>query len=136
MAQPRFHLLRRLGTAIRLAARPGGPSMVQRLGALPRLARAVARGEYHGSSAGRLLLMVGALGWVVSPIDLLPEAVLGIAGLLDDAFVVSWLAATVVTETEAFLEWERGIAPERATPGTWGPSAAASPEPVPGHVVR
>ena len=28
-------------------------------------------------------------------------------GLVDDAFVVAWLAGTVLLETERFLEWER-----------------------------
>ena len=44
MASPRMTIIRNLVNALRLASRPGGPSMVERLTALPRLARAVARG--------------------------------------------------------------------------------------------
>lgn len=96
-----------LATAMRIATRPGGPSMVERAQAIPRLVRAVRSGEYTGTSAGRLLMIAGAAGYLVSPVDLLPEAVLGAFGLADDAVVGSWLAAQLVTETEDFLAWER-----------------------------
>ncbi|MCA0336623.1 MAG: DUF1232 domain-containing protein [Actinobacteria bacterium] len=128
MASPRMTIIRNLVNALRLASRPGGPSMVERLTALPRLARAVARGEYTGATTGRLLMMVGALGWLLSPIDLLPEAVLGVFGLVDDAMIASWLVAAVVTETEGFLGWERGIAAQE-------PAASPAATTVPGHVV-
>ncbi|CAN7476494.1 YkvA family protein [Knoellia sp. LjRoot47] len=116
-----------LATAIRIATRPGGPSMVERAQAVPRLVRAVRSGEYTGTSVGRLLMIAGAAGYLVSPVDLLPEALLGAFGLADDAVVGSWLAAQLVTETEAFLEWER-----RTGRGT-GHGAGA--DPVPGVVV-
>ncbi|KGN41775.1 YkvA family protein [Knoellia aerolata] len=96
-----------LATAVRIATRPGGPSMVERAQAMPRLVRAVRSGEYTGTSFGRLALMLGAAGYLVSPVDLLPEALLGAFGLADDAVVGSWLAAQLVTETEDFLAWER-----------------------------
>jgi hypothetical protein len=56
MANPRLSILTKLASALRLAMRPGGPSMAERLSSLPRLARAVARGQYTGSTTGRLLL--------------------------------------------------------------------------------
>ena len=96
-----------LATAVRIATRPGGPSMVERAQAVPRLVLAVRSGEYTGTSVGRLLMILGAAGYLVSPVDLLPEAVLGAFGLADDAVVGSWLAAQLVTETEEFLAWER-----------------------------
>ena len=36
--------------AVRLAVRPGGPSLGERAGALPRLVRATAKGDYRGTS--------------------------------------------------------------------------------------
>ena len=98
---------RSLATAVRIATRPGGPSMLERAQAMPRLVRAVRSGEYTGTSFGRLAMMLGAAGYLVSPVDLLPEALLGAFGLADDAVVGSWLAAQLVTETEEFLSWER-----------------------------
>ena len=78
--------------AVRLAARPGGPSIGERAGSVPRMVRATFSGQYTGVSKGRLLLMLAAAGYIVSPIDLIPEAVAPVLGLADDALVLSWLA--------------------------------------------
>ena len=147
--------------AVRMAVRPGGPSMGERAGAVPRMVRATFSGEYVGVSKGRLLLMLGAAGYLVSPLDLIPEAVLPIVGLADDALVLSWLATRLVEETEAFLDWEKGVlgTPAASTssgaaggtaggypggpaaPGSTGASTNGSSRPaaaqvVPGDVVR
>ncbi len=122
--------LKSLATAVRIASRPGGPSLVDRAQAVPRLVRAVRSGEYTGTSVGRLLMMLGAAGYLVSPVDLLPEGLLGAFGLADDAVVGSWLAAELVTETEAFLEWERTTGR-----GSGHGAGGAGGEAVPGEVV-
>lgn len=119
---------RSLATAVRIATRPGGPSMVDRAQAVPRLVSAVRSGEYTGTSVGRLLMILGAAGYLVSPVDLLPEGLLGAFGLADDAMVGSWLAAQLVTETEAFLEWERST-------GRGSGHGASTADAVPGVVV-
>lgn len=109
--------------AVRLAVRPGGPSLGERAGAMPRLIRATLSGQYTGVSKGRLALMVAATGYIISPIDLIPD-IIGLVGFADDAVVMSWLATRFVEETELFLEWERGqVAPTHA--GGPGASAAA-----------
>jgi uncharacterized membrane protein YkvA (DUF1232 family) len=113
--------------AVRMAVRPGGPSMGERAGAVPRMARATFSGEYVGVSKGRLMLMLGAAGYLVSPIDLIPEAVLPIIGLADDALVLSWLATRLVEETEAFLEWEKGIVGAPTGSAGAAPGGAAYP---------
>ncbi|MER7458294.1 YkvA family protein [Micromonospora sp. NPDC126480] len=82
----------------------GGPSLGKRLAALPRMIRATGRGEYDGGL--RLALMTAATAYIVSPVDLLPEIPLAIFGLADDAVMVTWLAGSVLAETERFLEWE------------------------------
>ncbi|MGC5330778.1 YkvA family protein [Micromonospora sp. CNZ303] len=82
----------------------GGPSLGARLGALPRMIRATTRGEYDGGL--RLALMTAATAYIVSPVDLIPEIPLAIFGLADDAVMVTWLAGSVLAETERFLEWE------------------------------
>jgi len=83
----------------------GGPSLGKRLAALPRMMRASARGEYDGG--WRVAMMAAATAYVVSPIDVIPEAFLLVVGLADDAVMITWLAGTVLAETERFLEWER-----------------------------
>lgn len=132
MATPRWSVIRSLATAIRTAARPGSPSMGERLGSLPRLVRATLRGEYAGATKSRLLLMAAAVAYIVSPVDVVPEAFLTVFGLADDAFVLSWLAAAVVNETESFLAWERAQPRRAAAPA----GDSARDQTVPGHVVR
>lgn len=105
--------------AVRTAMRPGGPTMGERAGAVPRLVRAVVGGQYVGVSKGRLLLLLAAAGYVISPVDLMPEGVLGVLGMADDAMVLGWLATQLVEETEAFLAWEREVG-GRAAPGSSG----------------
>jgi uncharacterized membrane protein YkvA (DUF1232 family) len=86
----------------------GGPSLAQRLGALPRMVWATMTGRYDGKF--RLAAMALATAYIASPIDLVPEAFLLLLGLADDAVVVVWLAGAILAETERFLEWERGRA--------------------------
>jgi uncharacterized membrane protein YkvA (DUF1232 family) len=83
----------------------GGPSIGKRLAALPRMMKATARREYDGGL--RVAMMAAATAYVISPIDVVPEAVFLVFGLADDAVMITWLAGTVLAETERFLEWER-----------------------------
>ena len=103
----RWGAFRSLATAFRTATRPGTPGVGTRLAAMPRLVWATIRGEYVGTSRVRLIGIAGALLYVISPIDLLPELVLPLVGLGDDALVISWIAASLINETESFLGWER-----------------------------
>lgn len=103
----RWGAFRSLATAVRTATRPGTPGFGARMTSLPRLVMATIRGEYVGTTRGRLLALFAAVLYVVSPIDLVPEVVLPILGLGDDALVIGWIAAWVINETESFLNWER-----------------------------
>ena len=103
----RWGALRSLATAFRTATRPGTPGVGARLTALPRLVWATFRGEYAGTSRARLVAIVCALLYVVSPVDLIPELVLPLIGLGDDAVVIGWIAVALINETESFLSWER-----------------------------
>ena len=120
---PSFARLASVGAILKAVApalRPGSPSLGERAGSVPRLVRATLNGEYTGLSKGRLALMLAATGYIVSPLDLIPEAVFPILGIADDAMVLSWLASRFVEETESFLEWERAKAgmPYAGTSGT------------------
>ena len=93
-----------LARALTSGAR-GGPSLSKRMAALPRMLKATAKGQYDGGM--RVALMAGAAAYIISPIDLVPEAFLFVFGLADDAVMITWLAGAVLAETERFLEWER-----------------------------
>ncbi len=92
------------------------------LKALLRLIRAYAKGEYRKVSWQSMVVVVGAVLYVVSPIDVIPDFILG-SGLLDDAGVLAFVLRKVHGEIEEFLEWERemGRGPETGltttTPG-------------------
>lgn len=88
-----------------MAGTRGGPSIGKRLAALPRMLNATARGEYDGGK--RILLLAAATAYVVSPIDVIPEGLFLIFGLIDDAAMITWMAGAVLSETARFLEWEK-----------------------------
>jgi uncharacterized membrane protein YkvA (DUF1232 family) len=68
------------------------------------MVRATVRGEYDGR--GRLAMILLAGVYIVSPIDVAPEALLFLLGLVDDAAIAAYLAGAVLDETERFLAWE------------------------------
>lgn len=110
----RWGALMGVATAIRSANRPGAPGLGERLAALPRMVRAIMARKYHGVDGSKLLMMLAAVGYVVSPIDLMPEAVLLLGGLADDALVIGWLSVAVINATDDFLDWEKN---KHAYPG-------------------
>ncbi|WP_299040201.1 YkvA family protein [uncultured Pseudokineococcus sp.] len=121
---------RALAAAFVRSRRAGDPGLAEQLSALPRLVVATLRGRYQGTTTQRLGLMALAVAYVVSPVDLVPEAFLLVLGLADDALVLAWLTGAVLDETSAFLRWEgagqpAGSREERAPRG----------ETVEGHVV-
>jgi uncharacterized membrane protein YkvA (DUF1232 family) len=118
----RFAALGAVWRAIRASHRPGTPGMGERLRALPRLVRSTVVGRYTGTTRTRLLMMAMAVAYVLSPVDLVPELFVPLLGLVDDAFVVAWLAGSVLLETERFLDWEQHQVPAH--------------EVVPGQVIR
>lgn len=99
--------LRSVAFAVKGVTGGQGPALTDRLAALPRLGRAVSAGEYHGVSAAQIGMMVAAATYIASPVDLLPEALLGVIGLADDAVVISWFAGMLVRVTDDFLAWEK-----------------------------
>jgi uncharacterized membrane protein YkvA (DUF1232 family) len=84
----------------------GGADLSTKLSATPRMLWQTMRGRYDG--LGRLLLMVGAAAYVISPVDFAPELLLGPLGLIDDTIIVAWIAGTFLAESERFLSWESG----------------------------
>jgi uncharacterized membrane protein YkvA (DUF1232 family) len=92
-----------------MAGTKGGPPLGMRLSAFPRMLGAAFTGRYDGKS--RIFAMVLALLYIVSPIDLIPEIVFSVFGLVDDGFIAVWLAGAVLSETERFLVWEQSRRP-------------------------
>lgn len=71
-----------------------------------RLVQATIRGEYTGLSRKNLTLIVAAILYYISPIDLIPD-IIPIAGLFDDVGVLAFALRSLKTEIETFKDWER-----------------------------
>lgn len=74
-----------------------------------RLIRAYANGSYRKVSTQGLLTVLAAVVYFVSPIDLIPDFILGL-GLVDDATVLAWTIRACASDIAAFLAWENGRA--------------------------
>jgi len=110
----RVAALRALVQALRGAGTGGSPGIGERLAAVPRMLSMGLSGRYPHLARGRLVLAGLGLLYVLSPIDVVPEALLWVVGLGDDALVAAWIAGAVLGEAEVFLSWERDRAPRQA----------------------
>ncbi len=92
------------------------------LGTLLRLIRAYATGEYRDVSLESMGLIVAAVAYVVSPLDLIPEFIPGIGGL-DDLTVLGLALKGVRKELDEFLAWEaRHTGPQPPPPAALPPA--------------
>ncbi len=103
----RIAAFRALWRVIVQGNRPGSPGLGDRLRALPRMISAAVSGSYADLGRGRLAMLGLALAYLISPFDLVPEVLLGLLGLGDDAVVALWLGGALLVETDRYLEWER-----------------------------
>lgn len=93
--------------AVRGSYRPGAPGIVTRLRAVPRMLAQGLSGRYPHLAKGRVALAALSLLYLVSPIDAVPELLIPLIGLGDDAFVAAWFVGVLLSETETYLDWER-----------------------------
>ncbi len=111
----RIKLAATVASVVRASTRPGSPSLSERAQAVPRLVRATLEHRYAGVTLGRLGLVAGAVVYVASPIDLIPEALLPVLGAADDAVVITWAVKVFFEETDRFISWEIGQGLHRPT---------------------
>lgn len=103
----RVAALRAIAEVLRGSRRPGAPSLSARVKALPRMISQGLTGQYPHLAKGRLALAALALAYLVSPVDAVPELLVPLLGLGDDALVAAWLAGALLSEADTFLTWER-----------------------------
>lgn len=75
------------------------------LQAMIRLVRAYANGAYREVPVGSLLMILVAVIYFVSPVDLIPDFI-PVGGLIDDALVVGLALKQVKSDLDAFMAWE------------------------------
>ena len=73
--------------------------------AMLRLIRAYYRGDYRVVSESTLVVIIAAVIYVVSPLDVIPDAIPGI-GFLDDATVLSLALKRTRNDLDDFMAWE------------------------------
>jgi uncharacterized membrane protein YkvA (DUF1232 family) len=75
------------------------------LHAMLRLIRALQRNEYSVASESSLVVIIAAIIYVVSPLDVIPDAIPAI-GYLDDATVLTLALMRTRSELDDFMMWE------------------------------
>jgi uncharacterized membrane protein YkvA (DUF1232 family) len=72
------------------------------------LLKSYSKGEYRNVSKGTIITVIGALLYFVSPLDLVPDFILGL-GLLDDAAVLGFTIKRLSNELNEFKRWKSTI---------------------------
>ena len=75
------------------------------LQAMLRLIRAYYRGEYRNVRFANLVLIIGAIIYVLDPLDLIPDWIPGL-GFLDDATILAFAVQKTRETLDAFKAWE------------------------------
>ena len=89
----------------------GFAELAEHLKLLQALCLAWWRGEYRAIDSRALLAVVAALLYFVTPLDAIPDWLLGV-GLVDDLAVLAWVLRTWQVELAAFQQWRADQAPE------------------------
>ena len=71
-----------------------------------RLLNSYLKGEYTDIPRKDLIIVVSALSYLISPIDLVPDFI-PVIGLMDDMAIISVCIKATKTELEKYLEWRR-----------------------------
>jgi uncharacterized membrane protein YkvA (DUF1232 family) len=71
-----------------------------------RLVRAWVKGAYREVPWKTIVLAIAAILYFLDPLDMIPDAILGI-GYLDDATVIAWVVRSIKKDMDRFAEWER-----------------------------
>ncbi|MEH7084880.1 YkvA family protein [Neobacillus drentensis] len=75
------------------------------------LVKAYSKGEYKNVSPSTILTVIGTLLYFVSPLDLVPDFIIGL-GILDDAALIGFTVKKISTELDAFSKWKRAFSDE------------------------
>ena len=75
------------------------------LQAMLRLIRAYYRGDYRNVRLANLVLIIGAIIYVLDPFDLIPDWIPGV-GFLDDATILAFAVQKTRETLDDFTNWE------------------------------
>lgn len=69
------------------------------------------RGEYRKIPTGSIVTIIAAIIYFVSPIDLVPDFLMGL-GIIDDAAVIGFVLKQLTTDLEKFKIWKENFTSE------------------------
>ena len=78
----------------------------EKLQLLVELVRAYSNGRYPHVAKSTIITVIGSILYFVSPIDLVPDFIVGL-GILDDAAVISYTLKKVSAELDEFKKWKK-----------------------------
>ena len=70
------------------------------------MVRAYAKKQYTEVSVATILLAIAAVIYVVTPIDLIPDAI-PVVGFLDDAGAVLLVLSMLDSDLQKYVEWQK-----------------------------
>lgn len=69
------------------------------------LAKDYTNGNYKNISRSSIIAVVGSLLYFISPLDVIPDFILGL-GFLDDAFIIGYVFNKIAKELDQYQEWK------------------------------
>jgi uncharacterized membrane protein YkvA (DUF1232 family) len=78
----------------------------EKISVLGRLIKAYSLGHYREIPWKTVLIIVAALVYFISPIDMIPD-IIPLTGFTDDFGILLWVYNSVSTEIDKFLTWEK-----------------------------
>ena len=69
------------------------------------LVQAYSKGEYRNVAPSTILTIIGAIIYFVSPLDVVPDFLVGL-GIVDDAAVISFTLKKLSVEINEFKKWK------------------------------
>lgn len=77
----------------------------ERLKLLIEMVTAYSKGEYKNVSTSTILTVIGAIVYFVSPLDMIPDFIIGL-GIMDDAAVIAYTLKKLGKEVDEFKKWK------------------------------
>jgi uncharacterized membrane protein YkvA (DUF1232 family) len=75
---------------------------------LIELVRSYSKGEYRNVSKSTIVTIIGALIYFISPLDAIPDFIIGL-GIIDDAAVIGYTLKKISAEIDQFKTWKHSM---------------------------